>query len=236
MDNRIKQIRESEKKSHIEMYSNEELYKSDSWLKKPIKTVQELIPLFHDYEKLTVLDLGCGVGRNSIPIAYEYKDIVCSIDCVDILDLAIEKLYANAKEYGVQSNIHGVVNTIEEFAVKEKYYDFIMAVSSLEHVESESSFVKKLVEIKNGILKNGIVCFVVNSNVKEFDKTTGDEIPAQFEVNLPTEKIQAILNDIFKGWNVLKTTVIEQQYDIPRENGINELTTSVVTFVARKEK
>lgn len=235
MDNRIKQIRESEKKSHIEMYSNEELYKSDSWLKKPIKTVQELIPLFHDYEKLTVLDLGCGVGRNSIPIAYEYKDIACSIDCVDILDLAIEKLYVNAKEYVVQSNIHGVVNTIEEFAVKENYYDFIMAISSLEHVESEGSFIKKLEEIKQGTNKCGIVCFVVNSNVKEFDKVTGNEISAQFEVNLPTEKIQAIFNDIFKGWNLLKTTVSEQQYDIPRENGINELTTSVVTFVARKE-
>lgn len=234
MDNRIKQIRESEKKSHIEMYSNKELYKSDSWLKKPIKTVQELIPLFRDYEKLTVLDLGCGVGRNSIQIAYEYKDIACSIDCVDILDLAIEKLYANAKEYGVQSNIHGVVNSIEEFAIKENYYDFIMAVSSLEHVESEGRFIKKLEEIKQGTNKRGIVCFVVNSNVKEFDKATGNEIPAQFEVNLPTEKIQAIFSDIFKGWNVLKTTVSEQQYDIPREYGISELTTSVVTFVARK--
>lgn len=235
MDSRIKQIRESEKKSHIEMYSNEELYKSDSWLKKPIKTVQELIPLFHDYEKLTVLDLGCGVGRNSIPIAYEYKNIECTIDCVDILDLAIEKLYANANEYGVQSNIHGVVNTIEEFAVKENYYDFVMAVSSLEHVESEKDFVKKLVEIKNGICENGIVCLVVNSNVQERDKVTGKPMPAQFEVNLPTEEMQSILNKMFEGWTILKATVSEQQYDIPREHGINELKTSVVTFVARKE-
>ena len=130
MDTRIKQIRESEKKSHIEMYSNEELYKSESWLKKTIKTVQELIPMFKDYQKINVLDLGCGVGRNSIPIAYEYKNIECTIDCVDILDLAIEKLYVNANEYGVQSNIHGVVNTIEEFAVKEKYYDFNCILAS----------------------------------------------------------------------------------------------------------
>ncbi len=63
MDSRIKQIRESEKKSHIEMYSTEELYKSESWLKKTIKTVQELIPMFKDYQKIHVLDLGCGVGR-----------------------------------------------------------------------------------------------------------------------------------------------------------------------------
>lgn len=235
LDDRIRQIRASEKKSHIEMYSNEELYKSESWLKKPIKTVQELIPMFKEYKRIHILDLGCGIGRNSIPIACEYKNIECIVDCVDILELAIEKLYANADTYGVSSAIHGVIKAIEDFAIKKNYYDFIMAVSSLEHVESEKDVVNKLVEIKNGIRENGIVCLVVNSNVKEFDKVTGSEIPAQFEVNLPTEEMQMILNKMFEGWTVLKTSVSEQQYDIPREHGISELKTSVVTFVARNE-
>lgn len=38
-ETRLESIRESERKSHIEMYSNEELYKEGSWLSKPIKTV-----------------------------------------------------------------------------------------------------------------------------------------------------------------------------------------------------
>lgn len=46
MDERIKKIRESEKQSHIEMYSNEKLYQSESWLKKPIKTIKDLLLLF----------------------------------------------------------------------------------------------------------------------------------------------------------------------------------------------
>ena len=46
MNNRLKQIRESEKKSHIEIYSNEQLYKTEGWLKKPIKIIQDIIPLF----------------------------------------------------------------------------------------------------------------------------------------------------------------------------------------------
>ena len=71
--------------------------------------------------------------------------------------------------------------------------------------------------------------------MQERDKVTGKPIPAQFEVNLPTEEMQSILNEMFEGWMVLKTTVSEQQYDIPREHGISELKTSVVTFVARKE-
>lgn len=64
---------------------------------------------------------------------------------------------------------------------------------------------------------------------------TGKPMSAQFEVNLPTEEIQNILYEMFEGWMVLKTTVTEQQYDIPREHGISELKTSVVTFVARNE-
>lgn len=233
-DNRLRQIRQSERKSHIEMYSNDELYKGGSWLRRPIKTVLELIPLFEEHEEINVLDLGCGVGRNCICIAQHYHDKVCKIDCVDILDLAIEKLYANAEEYGVASNICGIVKPIEDYSIKESNYDLIMAVSSLEHVDSKETFVNKLYEIEKGVRKNGIVCFVLNSNVREFEKETGCEIPAQFEVNLATEELQTILNQVFSNWTKMKSTVQKQQYDIPRENVVSELNTSVVTFVAMK--
>ena len=232
-DNRLIQIRESERKSHIEMYSNDELYKEGSWLRKPIKTVLDIIPLFEKNEEINVLDLGCGVGRNCICIARHYHDRLCKIDCVDILDLAIEKLYANAEEYGVTSNICGIVKPIECYPIKENNYDLIIVVSSLEHVDTEESFVNKLYEMEKGVRKNGIVCLVLNSNVRELDKKTGCEIPAQFEVNLATEELQELCKKIFDKWTVLKSTIAEQQYDIPRDNGINELRTSVVTFVAR---
>lgn len=233
-ENRLKQIRESERKSHIEMYSNDELYKEGSWLRRPIKTVLDIIPLFEEYEEINILDLGCGVGRNCICIARQYQNKSCKIDCVDILDLAIEKLYANADEYGVASNIFGIVKAIDDYEIKEDHYDLIMAVSSLEHIDSKETFVNKLQEIEKGIRKKGIVCLVVNSNICEFDKKTGNKMPAQFEVNLSIEELQEICEEIFDKWTVLKSTVVEQQYDIPRDNGINELRTSVVTFVARK--
>ena len=110
----------------------------------------------------------------------------------------------------------------------------LMAVSSLEHVDSKETFVNKLREIEHGIRKNGIVCLVVNSNIKEFDKKTGNEILPQFEVCLPTEEMQRIFEKAFSEWTVLKSTVVDQQYDIPRDSGICELKTSVVTFVAKK--
>lgn len=227
-------IRESERKSHEELYSGEELYKEGSWLNKPIKTVLEILPLFEGYKELRVLDIGSGVGRNCIAIAEWYKEIPCRVDCVDILELAIEKLQMNAEKHGVEHCIHGVVSAIEDFEIPENTYDFVLAVSALEHIDSKESFVKKLGEIAKGIRENGIVCLVINSEVKEADKATGEPLPPQFEVNLPTEELQDLLSEVFVGWEVLKTTVREQKYDIPRECGISALETKVVTFVARK--
>lgn len=232
-DGRLKQIRESEKQSHIEVYSNSGLYKEGSWLRKPIKTVLEIIPHFTDASRLNVLDLGCGVGRNCITIAQSFKNIPCKIDCVDILELAIRKLYDNAEELGVASCINGIVAPIENYTIKENEYDLIIAVSALEHIDSEESFLTKLSEIKNGIRNNGIVCLVINSDITENEKTTGKEIPAQFEVNLPTKKLQTILENTFSGFEIIKTTVSEQQYDIPRGDIVSNLKTKVVTFVAK---
>jgi len=236
MDERLVRIRESERKSHTEIYMNEELYNSNSWLQKPIKTIRELALLFDEYSELRVLDLGCGVGRNSIYIAERFKGKKCIVDCVDLLDIAIEKLIQNASEHNVSLSINGINKSIEEFKIDSQSYDFIMAISALEHIDTEESFVIKLNEIKNGLRENGIACFVINSNVKEMNLDTNEIIDAQFEVNLPTEKLQEHLANVFSDWDLLKTSVIEQEYDIPREMFVSHLHTDVVTYVARKCK
>lgn len=231
---RINRIRISERNSHIEIYSKEELYKSDSWLNKPIKTVVDIIPYFKDYRNLNVLDLGCGIGRNSIAVAQFYEKIICNIDCVDLLELAIEKLYENAKVHDVSTQIHGIVKAIEDYQIEKEKYDLIMAISALEHINSTEAFKRKLIEIRNGIRQKGVVCLVINSNVREWDKTTKQEFDAHFEVNFPTDELKKLLQDTFQKWEVIKFTTQEQQYDIPREKGLCELKTNVVTLVARR--
>ena len=232
----IQSIRESERNSHIELYSSEELYQEGSWLNKPIKTVTDVFPLFEGYKEFRVLDLGSGVGRNSIAIAKQFKDVSCRIDCVDILELAIDKLLENAKRFGVEECIHGEFCPIEEFAIIPNTYDLILAVSALEHIDSKESFIKKLSEMRDGIKEQGVVCLVVNSEVTERDKETGEALFPQFEVNLPTKELQKIFTEVFSGWEILKTTVRVQKYDIPRGNVTSELETNVVTFVARRTK
>ena len=141
---------------------------------------------------------------------------------------------ANAEKYGVPASIQGTVCPIEKYSVRENHYDLVLAISALEHIDSRESFSGKLQEINAGIRKGGIVCLVVNSQVRETDKSTGVDMPAQFEVNLPTEELQGLLSQTFAGWTILKSTVQSQQYDIPRDQGMRELNTNVVSFVARK--
>lgn len=230
----VESIREAERKSHEEVYSTAKLFEKGSWLQKPVKTVLDILPLFEDYESLNVLDLGCGVGRNSIPIAQAFQKAKCIIDCVDILEMAVDKLNFYSSEYGVSDSINGIVSSIDDFEIKKNGYDFILSVSSLEHINSENAFINKLYEICNGIKENGVVCLIVNSEVSETDKQRGKPIEPQFEVNLKTDKLVSLFQYVFNGWQVLKTTVVNQRYDIPRNDCISDLTTNVVTYVARK--
>lgn len=234
MNERLARIRESERKSHTIIYTNEKLYRSGSWLQRPIKTVQDIVSLFPGCKRLRVLDLGCGIGRNSIYIAEQFGAVDCLVDCVDLLDIAIEKLLKNAAEHNVSSHINGITKSIEEYEILKDSYDLIMAISALEHVDSQESFLRKLSEIRDGVRKNGIVCLVVNSDVEEMCVETRESMDAQFEVNLPSETIRAVLGECFCNWEILKASVVSQQYDVPRESCTSRLNTNVITYVARR--
>ena len=235
MNDRLKVIRKAEAESHTETYINHALFSTGSWLAKPVKTVLDILPLFEGYEGFCALDLGSGIGRNSIPVAQHFEDIPCRVDCVDILGLAIEKLNVNAQQYGVADNIQGIVSSIDDYEIDADSYDLIMAVSALEHIASRSDFKKKLDEIRKGLRAGGVACLIVNSGVIEHDKATGEELLPKFEVNLPACEIQHLLEQTFAGWQIIKHTVVHQKYNIPREHCLAELETDVVTYVVKKE-
>lgn len=231
---RLSKIRQAEAASHIEAYKNYELYDAGSWLAKPVKTVLELLPNFAGYGEFRALDLGCGVGRNSIPAAQAFSQIPCRVDCVDILDLAIDKLRENAGRFGVSDKIWGIVSSIDDYEIMADRYDLILAISALEHVDSKATFVRKLEQIRGGLRMGGMACMIVNTGVQERDKVTGKELLPQFEVNLQADEMQRIMAQVFEGWQIVKFTVVHQKYDIPRENGIAALETDVVTYVVRR--
>lgn len=234
MRDRIKQIRQAEAASHTDAYTSHELFAPGSWIAKPVKTVMDLLPFYANYSQFRGLDLGCGVGRNCIPIAQHFHEIPCQIDCVDILQLAIDKLNENAIHFHVSDSIDGIVSSIDDYTIAPDNYDLILAVSALEHVDSQNTFADKLLGIRDGLRSGGIACLIVNTDVQEREKTSGASLPPQFEVNLSTEQMLLLLQEIFAGWHVIKQTIVQQRYNIPRGTQISDLKTNVVTWVVRK--
>ncbi len=232
--NRIDEIRRSEKESHETLYKNNMLFEEGSFLYKPVKTVMDILPLLADEKAVRVLDLGCGVGRNSIPIAQYFADKNCLIDCVDLLDIAIEKLEEYSSQYGVSNSIVKYISSIEDFEITEDTYNLVIAVSALEHVAAEKDFIDVLDKVKHGTKQNGIICLAVNTEVVETDIKNGTLLDVQFEVNMSTVDLKDILFKTFRNFKTLKSTVVPQKYEIKRDERDILISTQVVTFVVQK--
>jgi 2-polyprenyl-3-methyl-5-hydroxy-6-metoxy-1,4-benzoquinol methylase len=231
---RIEFIRNEEKKYHDYFYENYKLFEKGSWLHKPVQTVTDLLHLFDDRENITILDLGCGVGRNSIPIAEAIKHKNGKIICVDLLDSALLKLRQYSMEYKVEAVIQTEKANIDNYEIKSNEYDLIVAISSLEHVKSEEAFENIVHQMENGTQNNGINCIIVNSEVQEFDVENNEKLDALMEVNLSTEDMIKKLSSIYIGWEVLKTEVKPLEYSIKRNEKSILLKTNAITYVVRK--
>lgn len=227
-------IRSAEIEYHDAFYKSTKLYEPGSWIGKPVANVMEAFEMIDISKPLKILDLGSGVGRNAIAIAQMSIDGTV-IDCVDLLPSAIEILNDNAKVYHVKDKINGIVSTIEDYQIN-KEYDFIIGVSTLEHVNDEAAFKKVLKNIKNHLVINGVACLIINSEVQEKDIETGELLVPQFEVNMLTKDMQKLVHDIFVGFEFVKEEIKNLNYTINRAGKDVNLSTNAVTFIIRRTK
>ncbi|CCW05876.1 MULTISPECIES: class I SAM-dependent methyltransferase [Bacillus] len=232
--NRIDYIRQEEKKYHDLCYEQYKLFEIGSWLYKPVKTVMDLMDHFEGQNNLQVLDLGSGVGRNSIPIAQKLRNTSGTVTCVDLLNSALTKLQTYSKEHDVFEVIKTEQAAIENYHIDSNAYDYIVAVSSLEHVKSEEDFKNVLHSMKKGTKNGGINCLIINSNIQKIDLKTNEELEALIEINLPTEEIIRLLKSIYKGWKEVKVEIKELAYNIVRDERHIQLKTNAITFVVQK--
>lgn len=231
---RLTGIRRAEAQSHTAAYERLELYAPGSWLSKPVKALGALLPLYAEKRGLRVLDLGSGVGRNAIACARELPG--CTVECVDILPIAIEKLLENAEKMGVGDSVRGIAAPVDGFEIEENGYDLILAASVLEHLDSRASAIRKMGQIARGIRPGGAAMILMNTGVREWDADTGEMLDAQFEVNLPPEEVRALLDDFFRGWEVLWDKCIHYEYPVPRGARVAVISSEVVTFTARRSQ
>lgn len=232
--NRINYIRQEEKKYHDLCYEQYKLFETGSWLYKPVKTVMDLMEYFEGQNNLQVLDLGSGVGRNSIPIAQIIKNNNGTVTCVDLLDSALTKLQIYSKEHDVFEVIKTEQAVIENYYIQPDIFDYIVAISSLEHVQSEEDLKNVLHSMKKGTKTGGINCLIINSNIQEIDLHTKEQLDALIEINLPTEHMIYLLKSIYKEWQEIKIEIKELAYNIVRNDRHIQLKTNAITFVVQK--
>lgn len=231
---RIRAIRQAERDYHEACYNKHKLFEAGSWLHKPVQTVMNHLQAFDDAPELTVLDLGCGVGRNSIPMARTLGTRSGRIVCVDLLETALDKLSDYAKEHGVSDRLELHCSDIGDFQVPMNSFDYIVAVSTLEHVESEAVFAEVLNRLKQGTKPGGILCIIMSTNIEELDPATGCKLEPCMEVNLGTEQAYGYMNRTFAGWELLQTSVKPQSYPIDRNGQAITLRVDCLTYVVQK--
>jgi 2-polyprenyl-3-methyl-5-hydroxy-6-metoxy-1,4-benzoquinol methylase len=232
--NRIEFIRAEEKKYHDYCYDNYNLFEPGSWLHKPVRTVMDLMDQFVKRDSMRVLDLGCGIGRNSIPVAQSLLNRNGTVVCVDLLESAIDKLQENSVKYGVRHLIKPVLSDIEQFEIEKAEYDLIIAVSTLEHISSEQKLMEKLQEMALGTKEDGVNCIIISTNILEVDVKTNSYLDPLFEVNLSTERMLELLDSQYKGWEIQRRLVKPLEYNIMRNEQPVILSSDCITYVVKK--
>ena len=227
--------RKAEAIYHNALYVSHEILEPGTWMSKPNPVVMELLErlLLHK-DQLTVLDLGCGAGRNTIPIAMRLQETESTVFGLDLLSEAVDKLRDNARKYGVTDIIEGEEVDIEHAEIPKATYDYILACGCLEHVSSEVAFIQVLERMKQGTQMGGINCISMNTEIQEVERDTGRMLDTLIELNLRKDKAYSILETVYKGWNVLEQkTVIhsvdEDKYDVP-----TQFRSQSITFATQK--
>lgn len=110
----------------------------------------------------TVLDVGCGGGRNSIPLA----KMGAKITGVDISPQMLDFAKNNAKKNKCSKNTNFIQSNAWEIDLPSRSFDKILLLGILEHIPEE--YRKKTIKEAQRLLKKGGELYVVINNKNSF--------------------------------------------------------------------
>lgn len=227
--------RQSEADYHQRFYEDNDLFENGTWMSEPGPVVMEMLErlLLHK-EDLMVLDLGCGVGRNTIPVAERLKGSLSKVKGVDLLKDAADMLKSNAAEFGVDHLVEAEAADVEHFAIAEDAYDYILACSCLEHTSSMEALTDTLTAMKKGTKLGGIHCITMSTDVEEVDRKTGKSTEGLIELNIPQKQAMELLDRSYEEWNVLIKQAVPQSIEEEKDGRHIDFRCNLITFVAQK--
>lgn len=223
-------------KYHREFFKKAKLFENGTWVAESegylLKLVEEY---FGEKKNIQILDLGCGIGRNAIPMAKIIGPNGGKVTCVDVLDIAIEKLKENSEKYGVLNYIESQIKEVENFFIKKDYFDLVLSFNVLEHgVSNEGAFFKVIEDIKNGTKNGGLNYLGITTNLEELDAKTFEKLPKDIVYDASFEKARSDLEDVYKDWEILSAEKTFYKEEYVKNGKMIVWKSDFLTFVARK--
>lgn len=178
--------------------------------KKPLPEVIKSIDLLKKNNARRVLDLGCGTGRHTMPLAEKGFDVY---GC-DISETALEKLgemlpSANLKKCGMDS-----------LSYEDSFFDAVLCICVIQHARIEM-IGKAVQEIHRVLRKDGLLVLVTITDNDPKAKT-GEEIEPNTRINVESIDGQiphhffseGEIKHLFKKFDILKLGRFEKTSDI----------------------
>ena len=155
------------KKMWEEYYSV--LHKLPDWLKEPVPFIVDSLSLFKEHGTQRILDLGCGVGRNSIYLGKEGFDVVG----VDISRSALKKTKAWSKIEGIP-NVTVLQASMTLLPFIRQTFHAVVSVSVIHHA-LKKDIQKTIREIHRVLKDNGL--FIANLlSTKDYRYGSGEKL------------------------------------------------------------
>ena len=161
---------------------------------QPSKFAQNFAKKMVDKNKKSVLEIGCGNGRDSILFALAKRKVIA----IDIVPEAIKIAKANAEKAKVKIDFH--VGTAENLEFKDNSFSALFALSVLH----STNIKKSMQEIYRVLKKDSIVFIYIYSNVEKIDGTKSSFISIDEFIDL-VKKTGFEISDIY--------TSSEDEYD-----------------------
>ena len=127
-------------------------------LLKPHEALKEIIPLFHSRNVKNILDLGCGLGRNLIPLAYEKFNVIG----VDPSSNALQKLRKQLKKLHLNARL--IKGKFQSIPMPDNSIDALISVQVLNH-GTEKEVKKGIYEIARVVRPKGLIFITVPGRI-----------------------------------------------------------------------
>lgn len=218
---------------HESYYSSHKLFE-EGWLAKPDEEINRIVSCLSATPNSRVLDIGCGVGRNAIPVAKELKLSGVIVDCYDMLDSAIELLKEYAEKFDVAENIAGKRVDIDSFEIQPDYYDAIMAISVLEHSKTLECIESTIKQMVRGTRTGGVNRITISTDRRATECDTGNPVDTRVETPMSKEQVKQLLTSAYEGWTIDRMSLVPYKEDLELNGRMVTWTCTDVSFLARK--